>query len=228
LSTNELVVPYGSKSILTLPDGTKLWVNSGSKLSYQSDFAKSNRNIYLEGEAYFEVAKNKKLPFIVHTGNVHIRALGTAFNVKAYPEEKKIETTLVHGLLKIDKKGLKEPIILNPKQKVIIMEEDRMPLAETKVSSTKQEHKPMPKSAAPIPAKILLSASSNTGKEICWTQNKLIFEKEPLESLTVMLSRRYNVHFVLKIKEFGSIYLLGHSTILHLNRYLKPSGFHLL
>ena len=81
---HQRIVPYGKKVQIGLPDGTQVWVNSGSKLTYPSSFTGNTRELYLEGEAYFDVVHDAKRPFILHTGKVITRVLGTAFNVKAY------------------------------------------------------------------------------------------------------------------------------------------------
>ena len=92
----------GSKSQITLPDGSKAWINAGSKLSYRGDFNQSDRIVNLEGEGYFNVTSNKAKPFIVQTAHLKVKAFGTVFNVKAYPEEKTVETTLVEGIVEIE------------------------------------------------------------------------------------------------------------------------------
>ena len=78
-----VAVDYGQKANLTLPDGTKVWLNSATRLSYDAEYNKSDRKIYLDGEAYFDVARNEKCPFIVHTHAMDIEVLGTKFNVEA-------------------------------------------------------------------------------------------------------------------------------------------------
>ena len=94
-------VPYGSKTHIELPDGTKVTLNSGSVLKYPLQFGDTARNVYLRGEAYFDVAHNKAKPFYVNTSDIHIKVLGTSFNVKSYPEENTIETTLITGRIEI-------------------------------------------------------------------------------------------------------------------------------
>ena len=83
----EMEVPYGSKSLITLPDGTKVWVNAGSKITYPADFGLTERNVYFTGEAYFDVALIEETPFFVNTDLVKIKVYGTAFNVKAYKDD---------------------------------------------------------------------------------------------------------------------------------------------
>ncbi|MVZ64760.1 DUF4974 domain-containing protein [Sphingobacterium sp. DK4209] len=97
----KIVTPYGGQYNLVLSDGTKVWLNAGSELSYRSDYGKTNREIQLTGEAYFEVHKNQNLPFIVHSRKQEIRVLGTEFNINAYSDEQLIKTTLKEGSLRV-------------------------------------------------------------------------------------------------------------------------------
>lgn len=99
----EMQVSRGEKSHLLLPDGSKVWVNSESKISYPSNFMDGSREIKLTGEAYFEVAKSKNEPFIVKTNDYSIRVMGTKFNVMAYPDFGRTETSLIEGKIEIQK-----------------------------------------------------------------------------------------------------------------------------
>ncbi|HEY4155290.1 MAG TPA: FecR family protein, partial [Puia sp.] len=85
--TSQVVSRPGVRPKLVLPDGTQVWLNSGSKLHYKNDFDKSIREVSLEGEAFFDVVKEVDHPFIVHTSAINVRVLGTAFNVKSYPRD---------------------------------------------------------------------------------------------------------------------------------------------
>lgn len=96
-----ITVPAGQRAQITLADGTRVWLNAQSTLTYASDFGRNDRNVELDGEAYFEVAKNKKLPFYVHTEMHKVRVVGTSFNVCAYKGSKEFETTLVEGIVDI-------------------------------------------------------------------------------------------------------------------------------
>ena len=93
--------PYGSKTKLYLPDGTLVWLNAGSKMSYAQDFGINERSLNLSGEAYFEVSKNEKIPFFVNTETNKVRVVGTSFNVCAYNGSNEFETTLVTGIVDI-------------------------------------------------------------------------------------------------------------------------------
>ncbi len=117
--TNRVIIPYGKSSQLTLSDGSKVWLNAGSQLMYPSIFDKKQREVLLIGEAYFEVAHNKDVPFIVRTEHADIEVLGTSFDVLAYPDDQMFQTVLVNGSVSINTKrsGLlsgKERIMLTP------------------------------------------------------------------------------------------------------------------
>ncbi|WP_010134535.1 FecR family protein [Ochrovirga pacifica] len=98
LTYNELVVPYGKTFQLTLSDGTEIHLNSGTRLKFPDTFIQGkNREVFLVGEAYFNVTKDKKHPFIVNSNDLNIRVLGTQFNVASYPEDMQVQTVLVEG-----------------------------------------------------------------------------------------------------------------------------------
>ena len=109
----KIVTPYGGQYHLSLSDGTKVWLNAGSELSYTGDYGKSNRTINLSGEAYFEVSKNKDLPFIVRNPKQEIQVLGTHFNVNAYPDEVINKTTLREGSLRVSTANGKKLLVPN-------------------------------------------------------------------------------------------------------------------
>jgi len=96
-----VAVPAGQRAQITLADGTKVWLNSQSTLTYASNFGRQERNVLLDGEAYFEVSKNEKIPFFVNTETNKVRVVGTSFNVCAYNGSNEFETTLVTGIVDI-------------------------------------------------------------------------------------------------------------------------------
>ena len=95
MSFCEVTAPLGSTSEIVLPDSSRVWLNAGSRIKYTTTFNQNNRMLYLEGEGYFRVAKNKQLPFVVDAYGFEVKAIGTEFNVKAYKEDAIIETTMV-------------------------------------------------------------------------------------------------------------------------------------
>jgi len=161
--------PKGQKSILLLSDGTKIWLNADSKLTYAKNFTEGvTREVYLQGEAFFEVAHDVMKPFIVHTSELDIRVLGTSFNVKSYNEDKKIETTLLTGQVKITKAN-ESPnnasLILAPNQKAIFQK-------ETKAMDVEQ---------------VQAERSS------AWRQDKLVFDETTYGEVITQLERWYDV-----------------------------------
>lgn len=103
---NQVIIPYGERSEITLPDGTHIWLNSGSQLSYPSKFKAGSREVYLSGEAFFDVKANPDQPFYVITRDIRIKVLGTRFNVSAYVEDNTVETVLVKGKVTAGKNKL--------------------------------------------------------------------------------------------------------------------------
>ncbi len=184
---NEIIVPVGAKSQVILPDGSKVWLNAMSKLRYPSTFKSDTREVYLEGEAYFDVAHNKKKQFIVHTSNLNIKVYGTEFNVKSYPDEDQIQTTLIKGSVAIEqisgKKTLK-PIFLKPKQSLICKKAITRNAVDS-VKTTRQISARQPEiNIIPIPNPIPV---------ISWKDRRWVIESEELGNLAVKLERRYNV-----------------------------------
>ncbi len=118
---NTLYVPAGQRAQITLQDGTEVWLNAQSTLKYPSHFSKKSREVEITGEAFFNVTKDKKIPFIVSTQHINIQVLGTQFNVYSYPDAGYIQTNLVEGSVKIfEKLNEKNTVILKPNEQVTI------------------------------------------------------------------------------------------------------------
>ena len=118
----EISIPYGAKTKFNLPDGSLVWLNSGSKLSFPSKY-KGKRTVQLDGEAYFDVVKSSH-PFIVSTTYGKIQVLGTAFNVKAYPDDE-FQTTLIRGAVKINSTN-NNSVVLSPGQQAQLLKDSRL------------------------------------------------------------------------------------------------------
>jgi transmembrane sensor len=193
----EIIAPKGSKAQLTLPDGTKVWLNAYSKLRYQNDYNKISREVYLEGEGYFEVTKNRSKPFLVNTSDIRIKALGTSFNVKSYPSENTIETTLVEGRIALEKVGkenkIEQMLIMKPNQKATYYK-----YPETVTRKDLSINQNNTKKVAPIKSvesQIVLKDKVNLELSTSWKNNRLYFENESFEELAVKLERRFGVKF---------------------------------
>ncbi len=201
----EIDVPYGSRSKVILPDGSKIWLNAGSKIKYNRHFDRSSREVYLEGEAYFDVEKTKH-PFIVYTSHINIHVLGTTFNVKAYQEEDNIEATLVEGNIRIESKKSDKPVFLKPREKLTFHKPD----AKTEVSYYKKENESdqtrhkvstdVKVTLAPV-QDMHIKINVNTDEYTSWKDGNLIFNKEPLESLARKLERKYDITFSFENEE---------------------------
>jgi len=194
VTTNEINVPLGSKTQVTLPDGSKVWVNSGSNLKYNSDFNDTCRIVYLSGEAYFEVEKNPEKPFVVKTGSIDIKAFGTSFNVKSYPEDNFIETILVSGIVTVENEKTKKQIAnLTPNQKTIYYKEDAKIAFENKVKT--QEKSPGVEKIVTInPKAQMVMLETKPENFTAWKDQKLIFSSEPFEQIAIKLERWYGVN----------------------------------
>ncbi len=212
-SVNEISAPLGSKSKLVLPDGTIVWLNAGSKLRYSQTYNTNHRDVFLEGEAFFKVKTNPEKPFIVKTSEMSIKAFGTAFNVKAYPDEATITTTLVEGIVKIegtDKNSKKFIVSLKPKQNLIYVKKifsentvsnktETTGKAETtgQNTTTTSEDKSINKSKQEdFPVSV--DSDIKTTLYTSWKDDKWTVEHEKMDQLAIMLERRYNVSFVFK------------------------------
>ncbi|MGD8780266.1 MAG: FecR domain-containing protein [Ignavibacteria bacterium] len=176
----ERVTPFGKKAVVTLSDGSKVILNSGSRLRYPEEFSGSQRDIYLEGEAYFEVMYDKKR-FTVHTAGVSTSVLGTKFNISAFPSEENIIVALIEGKVKITKKGPNnkestKSIILTPNQQFTYN-------TNTDESSITEV---------------------NIQKAIGWKDNILVFENEPLNQVFKKLERAYGLEFKCEKKVLGN------------------------
>lgn len=202
MTVNEVVARAGARPYLELPDGTKVWLNSESRLEYKGNFNDSLREVTLEGEAFFDVVKDKSRPFIVHTSDIDIRVLGTAFNVKSYPKESQIEATLIHGLIEVTNK--RQPsstkFILHPHEKLIFARETKIPvLPATGPQKTITNHNPI--SYEILPKHIADSALVETS----WVYNKLIFDGESFREIARKMERWYNVRIRFKSEKIADI-----------------------
>lgn len=203
----EVSSPPGSRSNITLADGTTVWLNAGSKLTYNGDFDHDNRSVYLEGEGYFNVKKDRDNPFTVITSQLEIVALGTSFNVKSYEEESIIQTTLVSGLVVVSRskhKVREKGLVLEPNQQITYYKGSGE-IAFTNKADTETESAGVKTNdevrAEPIMAeepKIVLSKGIDPEIFTSWKDNRLIFDNETFESIAVKLERRYGAKIIIE------------------------------
>ncbi|OQP66170.1 FecR family protein [Niastella populi] len=183
----QYVCKPGERKSFQFPDGTQVILNAGSEMYLNEQYAQNTREVYLKGEAFFEVQHNAAVPFIVHTASMDVKALGTAFNVKSYNNESRTETVLVRGLVEVTlKKDNNRKLLLHPDEKVLWTESKRGDEGASRSA------------AAANPEQVLVKPvkKSDDGnmKELAWVQNNLAFEDEAFEEIAFQLNRWYNVN----------------------------------
>ncbi len=176
---NTLYVPAGQRARITLQDGTEVWLNAQSTLTYPSHFSKKNREVDIVGEAFFDVAKDKK-PFIVSTQDIELQVLGTQFNVYAYPDADYIQTDLVEGSLRVvEKSNRNNMVLLTPSEQMVFKEN-----------------------------KMMVSSLSNPAR-LLWREGIYSFENEPLRSIIDKLQLYYDVKIIVEDPEIFNVRYTG-------------------
>lgn len=171
--------PRGQITSLKLFDGSTVWLNSESTIRYSSDFNTGNREVYVEGEAYFEVTRDEKRPFVVHLENSQVNVLGTSFNVKAYPGSGQVEAVLMEG--KIGFTGNNQSVVLEPCERLVFtfrngeIVKDRVDLEKT----------------------------------LAWKKGKYYYSNEKLSAIILQLQRWYDVEFVFDGNELSRYNFTG-------------------
>lgn len=176
----EIIAPIGSRTVVQLSDGSEVHLNFGSRLKYPQAFTGNTRGVLLTGEGFFNVAHNPEKPFIVKTGKLNVRALGTAFNVLAYPGDNKVETTLVNGKVVLERDGT------------------------AGITKTIDTLEPGQHVSYYVNTGNVKSSKGNIEKFIGWKEGKLIFDETTIVEAAELLSRMYNVQINVKdnIKDF--------------------------
>lgn len=200
-----IVTPNGKNTSFKLPDGSTVWLNAGSKLDYSKINETGNREVHLTGEAFFDVVKNPARPFIIHTSSIDVKVLGTKFNVKAYPEDKTVETSLVQGSVEVFVKSRPgEKYLLKPNQKLVLLNEEQA-VSKSSIVTTKKDLN------LPIIAITHLTYPKNDtlATETSWTRNKLSFENESFAVIAKKMERWYDVTITFKNQELETEELNG-------------------
>ena len=207
---NTVESPFGSRARIYLPDSTHVVLNGGSTLRYPVDFpGTSNREVLLSGEGFFEVRESKRSEFVVKVGDIEITALGTAFNVKAYPGEALIEATVVEGLLRVNHGDRqKGSVILRPNEKIFIVKEDGGIVRESERPGFGQKTEPQQLQKIPV-RKVHVEREIDPVADISWKDKEWVIRGKTMEELSVMLERRYNVEIILGDGEVGNFRFSG-------------------
>ncbi len=181
---NQLIIPYGNRSVVTLSDHSIVWLNAGSRLVYPSVFSEKKREVLLFGEAFFIVSKEEDRPFIVKTSDVSIRVLGTQFNVSAYPDDNFIQTVLTEGKISLrrnDANFFEDEIVIHPDQMV----------SYNKTTQTTRVR------------------TVETSYYTVWKDGLVKFSDEDLSRVIKQLERFYNITFSFQNPLTGDIKITG-------------------
>ena len=191
----------GENKTITLSDGTKVTLNANTTFSYPEKFSEESRDVSLQGEAFFDVAHNPEKPFKVATGNgMNIQVLGTVFNVKSYPEDQNVETTLVSGKVKVVEEQNQKTVVLAPSQRATYVKD----------------------------ADKLIVDNVQTTKFTAWREGKLIYDETPIRQVISDLKRKYKVDIsvespgIMDYKYTGEFDNLGIEQILDLFEVSSP------
>lgn len=178
VESKQFAVKLGEHAKIELSDGTKIWLNAGSVLKYPTAFKGDTREVYLSGEAFFDVAKDKKHPFIIHTNKMDTKVLGTSFNVQAYPDQTTQEVSVATGRVNVKSTVTEENVYVTPGQKVVFKSQD----------NKLQAFKDIPVNAISL-----------------WRKNIMVFEETPLPEVVATINRNYNVSIEVKNKSLNAL-----------------------
>jgi ferric-dicitrate binding protein FerR (iron transport regulator) len=207
-TTSEISTKNGSKTNVVLPDGTMVWLNAGSKLTYDKSYNNILREVTLVGEAFFDVVHNAEKPFVIHTSKINIKVLGTKFNVKSYPADKTTEASLIRGSIEVSFKDRPtEKIILKPNEKIVVSNDEYATAALEIKRDTKHN-------SDAIVAVRNLTHYKNIGPivETSWVENKLVFQDESFEDLAPQLERWYGIAIAFENPKMKDLYFTGSFT----------------
>lgn len=188
----------GSRSKAQLPDGTEVWLNGGSRLTYNPDMNNlDSREVTLEGEAFFDVAKNAAKPFLIRTTKMGIRVLGTSFNVKAYTQDNTTEATLITGAVEVTlNDGIERSVKLLPNQKIVLDHGDKQPAKPYNVAGYKVEN-------------IHSNPVDSMVTETAWCNNFLVFDNDNFEDIALKMERWYGIKVHLSDNKLKNFHFTG-------------------
>ncbi|MFX1706833.1 DUF4974 domain-containing protein [Chitinophaga sp. CC14] len=167
ITYNTITTPNGGEYEVILPDGSHVWLNAASSIRFPAAFTGSTREVEINGEAYLEIVKNAKAPFIVVSGKHSVEVLGTTFNIQSYPKEENITTTLIQGSIRIA--AGKYTKVLQPGQQSLV-------------------------SSNNVNSKIRLATGVNIDEVLAWRNGKFIFDDASLKTVVSQLERWYDVN----------------------------------
>ncbi len=206
-SNTIFIADKGERKTFLLADGTSIILKGGSTIQLSQSFNTATRELYLSGEAFFDVSANASMPFIIHTSTMKIKVLGTSFDVRAYPDEEKTEASLINGKIMVSLKKNDEEhqeFVLKPLQKIVITKGEA--LVKTGV------HKAQNDNHYPNLIKIetlKISPIIDQMPETAWTENKLFFSGSPLTQVAKELERWYGVSVKIENGAIEALHFTG-------------------
>nr|WP_295866931.1 FecR domain-containing protein [uncultured Chitinophaga sp.] len=221
LALQQISAPMGSTIKALLPDGTAVWINAGSQISYDARFAGKSRDVNVTGEVFFEVTRDDNKPFIVHSDNLAIQVLGTSFNVKAYGDDQKAEVAVITGKVQVMMRNSPEKkVVLLPREKLVLSLDQQTIIHEgdsiQHVNFRVQE----------------LANSKDPGlvMETAWRHRKLAFMNETFAEVARKMERQFNVNIVFEDETLKKEILSGVFEKEDVNKALRllqmTTGFH--
>lgn len=184
--------PLGSKTKLTLPDGSTVWLNAGSKMVYSQGFGVSDRRLAFQGEGYFEVEKNDEMPFLVQTHDVNVTVVGTKFNFRNYPEDEEAVVELLEGKVALENQLKEESVrYLSPNEKMVL----HKATGEMDITSAKVKEATL------------------------WTENILLFDEDLLPDIVRELERSYHIQIEIENEDLKQTRFYGQFNQLEQNIY---------
>ncbi len=195
---------YGQTSTFRFSDGSVITLNGGSSLQYPVPFDTAKREVFLKGEAYFDIARDEARPFIVHVGQTTTQVLGTSFNIKAYQNDSTIQVTVVDGKVRVSNFSDVNPAQTTKEQ--VVLQKDEW--ATYRPSGSFMER-----------------GKGNIWENIAWKDQVLIFNNKPLSEVSKMLERWYGVDIILQNKELQNLKLEGEHKNMSLERVLQSIAF---
>lgn len=209
---NQVSTRPGSRSKVVLPDGTQVWLNADSKLTYGNDFGVSSRDVTLSGEAYFDVKPNKEVPFYIHTSKINIKVTGTVFNVRAYPNETRSETSLLHGKVEVTLNSSPDKTYyLKPSDKLVVTDDGGINQTSAAMagSALQKQNRVATVVQIPVMQKLVVKPDELFPVETAWVNNTLAFNDESFREVADKMERWYGVEIVFAHHELEQMRFTG-------------------
>lgn len=221
-ATTSIHVPMGSKTSVVLPDGSTVWLNADSEIHYSSVFGLENRDLHLTGEAFFDVISDSIKPFNVHAAGITVKAYGTRFNVKAYPDDLTLAATLEEGNIDVvipsfsDGKSSSKSVKLRPKEQLVIYKVPNESKIATPSQGSDKKHIREIEVKKTVIKEVTIKPNVKTELLTSWKDPKWIISDEPLATFADNLERRYNVNISFaseELKEYNFSGIFENETI---------------